>query len=316
MTKMVEITVKVAIYSMFFAGLWFSAGRFLLSFFKRSYKSYRFKRNSTSRADSKFMAHMRLLLFLTLGKKGKNSVYSFIFLSLALLFVSLFVFFSLFGQSIFFILISSLFGILPYIILRLRLISLQLEGSYEAETLISELTNMYKISNLNMVAAIDKTIGTLKSCPHSKKALFHLSLAIKEYRSRGELQSAIDSFVASTSTEWATLLGMNIFESIVNGTNVSVALNDILSELKEIKSIIERDRRANNEAFTMVRFVIPSIYILSIYAAIKFFGFTFSRFFYYQFSTALGIKFFITIIALSILSYGAMFVLKKPKFDY
>ena len=187
---------------------------------------------------------------------------------------------------------------------------------YEAETLISELTNMYKISSLNMSEAIDKTIGTLKNCPHSKKALFHLSIAIRQYRSHDELQLAVDGFVAATGTEWAKILGINIFESVAGGTDVRVALDGILSELKEIKSIIEKDKRANNEAFTMVKFVIPAVYILSIYAAIKFFGFTVSKFFYYQFSTGLGVKFFIIIITLSVLSYAAMFILKKPKFDY
>ncbi|GAI13690.1 unnamed protein product, partial [marine sediment metagenome] len=65
---------------------------------------------------------------------------------------------------------SSLIGFLPYIYLRFRLKSLQLQGSYEAENLLSELTNMYKISDFNMISAIDKTIGTIKNSPLSKKA--------------------------------------------------------------------------------------------------------------------------------------------------
>ncbi len=116
--------------------------------------------------------------------------------------------------------------------------------------------------------------------------------------------------------EWARLLGINIIESIVNGTDVSKALDDILSELKEIKSIIEKDRRANNEAFTLVKFIVPAVYILSVYGANKFFGFTLDKFFSYQFTTALGIKFFMAIIFLSAISFVAMFILKKPKFDY
>ncbi len=316
MTKLVDTVIKVLIYSILFAGIWISTGRYVKGALKRNLYSYRFKNRGNGKKDSKFTAHISLLIFLTLNKKGKNYVFIFILISLALFLISLYIFLSLFGTSIFFILISAFLGILPYIVLRLRLTNLQLEGSYEAETLIAELTNMYKISSLNMIEAIDKTIDSLKDCPHSKKALFHLSIAIRQYRSRDELQTAIDNFVASTGTEWARILGTSIFESIAAGTNVSTTLDGTLSELKEIKSIIEKDKRANNEAFTMVKFVIPVVYILSIYAAVKFFGFTMQKFFYYQFSTALGIKFFITIIALSILSYGAMFILKKPKFDY
>lgn len=316
MTKIIVVSVKVIVYAMFFTGIWLFLGKYLLSFFKKSSRYYRPGKGTKDKRDSKFIAHLRLLLLLTLGKSKKSNVSIFIFVSAFIFLLSFFILSSLFGPGLFFILVSVLLGSLPYIILRVKLAGLQLEGSYEAESLIAELTNMYRINSLNMAAAIDKTIFSLTGCPHSKKALFHLSLAIKKYRSTEELQYGIDSFVASTGTEWARLLGMNIFESVVSGTDVQVALDDILSELKEIKSIIERDRRANNEAFTMVKFVIPAVYVLSIYAANKFFGFTLQKFFNYQFSTALGIKFFMVIIALSIISFGAMFILRKPKFDY
>ena len=316
MAKIIEIAVKVIIYGMFFAGVWLFFGRYLLRYFKKSSRYNKSGKDTKNKRYSLFMAHIRLVLHLSLGKSKDSNVYIFIFITAFIFLLSFFILFSLFSSSLFSILVATLLGSLPYIILRVRLAGLQLEGSYEAESLIAELTNMYRISSLNMAEAIDKTIGTLKNCPHSKKALFHLSLAIKKYRNTEELQYGIDSFVASTGTEWARLLGMNIFESVVSGTDVQVALDDILSELKEIKSIIERDRRANNEAFTMVKFVIPAVYVLSIYAANKFFGFTLQKFFNYQFSTALGIKFFMVIIALSIISFGAMFILRKPKFDY
>ncbi|MBC8390356.1 MAG: hypothetical protein H8E13_20200 [Actinobacteria bacterium] len=212
--------------------------------------------------------------------------------------------------------LSVLIGLLPYIYLRFRLKSIQLEGSYEAENLIAELTNMYKISDYNMLSAIDKTIENIKGSPLSKKALFILSLKIKDYKSRYELESAVDFFVSMFGTEWATLLGMSIFESIENGTNVSVSLDDILSNLKQIKDSIEKDKRANYEAFTMVKFVIPVVYVLSVFTCIKYFGFTLSKFFYYQFYSALGLKFFIAIILLSIISFWSMYILSKPKFDF
>ncbi|MBA7694659.1 hypothetical protein ES703_103272 [subsurface metagenome] len=311
-----DIVVRVFLYIMILTGIWLFLGRYILRFFKRENKKYRFGVKPTRRVDNKFKAHVRLLLLLTLGRKDENSIFYFLFLSIFLFFIFLSVFTGLFGISIFFVLMSMLAGFLPYIFLRFRLKSLQLQGSYEAVKLLSELTNMYKISSFNMSSAIDKTIGTIKDSPLSKKALFHLSLKVKEYKGKEELQSAIDDFVAAFDTEWATLLGMNIFESILNGTNVSVSLDDILSNLKQVKSSIEKDKRANYEAFTMVKFVIPVVYILSVFTAVKFFGFTIGRFFYYQFNTGLGIKLFITIVVLMVFSFCAMFVLSKPKFDY
>ena len=109
---------------------------------------------------------------------------------------------------------------------------------------------------------------------------------------------------------------MSIFESILNGNNVSVSLDDILSNLKQIKDSIEKDKRANYEAFTMVKFVIPIIYVLSVFVCVKYFGFTLEKFFHYQFYMELGIKFLITIIVLSIISFWSMYLLSKPKFDF
>lgn len=316
MTNTADILVRVFLYAVLITGIWLSMGRFLVGFFIRQKKSSRFKSNSTGGADNKFMGHIVFLIRITTGKRKKNVFSYFLFLSIFLFLTSLSVFASLFGVSIFFIIISIIVGFLPYIYLRFRYKSLQLVGSYEAVNLVSELTNNYKISNFNMGEAIDKTIGSIKNSPLSKRALFHLSLKIKDHKSKEELQSAIDDFVAATGTEWATLLGMNIFESILSGTNVTVALDNILMNLKGIKDSIEKDKRSNYEAFTMVKFVIPIVYVLSVFTAVKFFGFTIGKFFYYQFNTGLGIKFFISIIVLSIISFWVMHVLSKPKFDY
>ncbi|MCL4378513.1 MAG: hypothetical protein M1409_09090 [Actinobacteria bacterium] len=316
MVGIIDMILRIFMYGVLLTGIWLFLGRQTVSFIRQRSKRYRFESKPTGQSGSKFTGHIRLLIVLTTGKKGKDVVFYFIFLSICLFAASFSVFTGLFGVNIFFILMSTLIGFLPYIYLRFRLKSGQLLGSYEAENLLGELTNMYKISDYSMISAIDKTIGTIKNSPLSKKALFILSLKIKDYRSKEELQSAIDFFVAMFGTEWAQLLGMSIFESILNGSNVSVSLDGILSNLKQIKDSIEKDKRANYEAFTMVKFVIPIIYVLSVFICVKYFGLTLGEFFYYQFYTGLGIKFFITIIVLSIISFWSMYLLSKPKFDF
>jgi len=316
MTGIIDIIVRTLMYIILLTGVWLFLGRYLLRFIRQKNKEYRFRSKPEVHPDNKFTDHLRLLIRITTGKGGKDSVFYFLFLSICLFSVSLSLFTGLFGVSIFFILMSFLIGLLPYIYLRFRLKSLQLEGSYEAESLLGELTSMYKISDFNMISAIDKTVENIKNSPLSKKALFILSLKIKDYKSREELQSAVDFFVAMFGTEWATLAGMSIFESIASGTNVSVSLDDILSNLKQIKSSIEKDKRSNYEAFTMVKFVIPIVYVLSVFTCVKYFGFTLGKFFYYQFNTGLGIKFFITIAVLSVISFWSMYILSKPKFDF
>jgi len=316
MTNIIDTILRIFMYLVLLIGIWFFLGRYLLRFIRQKNKEYRFRSKPEVHTDNKFTGHIRLLIMLTTGKGGKDVVFYFLFLSICLFSVSSSLFTGLFGVSIFFILMSSLIGLLPYIYLRFRLKSLQLAGSYEAENLLSELTSMYKISDFNMASAIDKTIETIKDSPLSKKALFILSVKIKDYKDREELQSAVNLFVSMFGTEWAVLLGMSIFESAANGTNVSVSLDNILSNLKEIKSSIEKDKRANYEAFTMVKFVIPIVYILSVFTCVKYFGFTLGKFFYYQFNTGLGVKFFIAVVVLSVISFWSMYILSKPKFDF
>jgi len=303
-------------YIILLTGAWLFLGRKLINFIRQRNRGYRFPTKIKAKPDNKFTAHIRQLIRITTGKSGSDSVFYFLFLSVCMFFTSFTVTVGLFGISIFFILMSALIGFLPYIYLRFRLKRLQLEGSYEAESLLGELTSMYKISDFNMSSAIDKTVETLKGSPLSKKALFILSLKIKDYKDREELQSAVDFFVSMFGTEWAELLGMSIFEAIANGTNVSVSLDSILSNLKEIKSSIEKDKRANYEAFTMVKFIVPIVYILSVFTCVKYFGFTLGKFFYYQFNTGLGIKFFIAISVLSVISFWSMYILSRPKFDF
>jgi len=316
MAGTIDIIIRALMYIILLTGAWLFLGRKVIHFIRQRSRGYRFSTKIKAKPDNKFTAHIRQLIRMTTGKSGSDSVFYFLFLSVCLFFISFTVTVGLFGISVFFILMSALIGFLPYIYLRFILKSLQLEGSYEAESLLGELTSMYKISDFNMSSAIDKTVETLKGSPLSKKALFILSLKIKDYKDREELQSAVDFFVSMFGTEWAELLGMSIFEAIANGTNVSVSLDNILSNLKEIKSSIEKDKRANYEAFTMVKFIIPIVYILSVFTCVKYFGFTLGKFFYYQFNTGLGIKFFIAISVLSVVSFWSMYILSRPKFDF
>ncbi|MFO7928781.1 MAG: hypothetical protein R6U35_03855 [Candidatus Humimicrobiaceae bacterium] len=315
MANTIDTVLRIIIYLMFFAGIWLALGKKLATFIREG-RGFRFKNKAYRQPENKFYAHIRMLIMLSIGKKGKDVVFYFMLISVVLFVVPFIVFVGLFGLSLFFILISVFLGFLPYIYLRFRFKSIQLAGSYEAENLLSELTNMYKISDFNMLSAIDKTIANIKRSPFSKKALFILSLKIKDYQSREELRSAIDFFVATFGTEWATLLGMSIFESVASGNDVSASLDEILSNLKEIKASIEKDKRANYEAFNMVKFVVPITYVLTVFVSVRYFGLTLGQFFYYQIYTGLGIKFFIAIIILSVISFWSMHILSKPKFDF
>jgi len=315
MATIIDNIIRAFMYITLFAGLAMLVGRFIPRFFRKEDKS-RFRNEIPINTESKFDSHIRLLVYMTLGIRSKDCVFYFKFTSVFLLFFTFILLTGLYGFSTLFIVASIFAGILPYTFLRLKLKNMQLKGSYEAVELLSEVSNSYKISNYNMQSAIDRAVENMKEGNVSRRALFHLSLSLKEYKNKEDLQKVIHEFTSAYDTEWAIILGINIFESIMNGTNVESSLDDLLSGMKDIKSSIEKDRRSNQEAFTMVKFVTPFIYLFSIIVSLEFFDFTINDFFYFQFRTSMGAKIFSVIIIIWLVSYFLMFLLSRPKFDY
>jgi hypothetical protein len=315
MVTIIENIIRGFVYIIFFVGLWLLVGRFIPRLFKKEDKS-RFGIKNSGKSKSEFDSHIRLLLYITFGIRHEDCVFYFTFLSIILFLFTFIILIGLYGFSTLFLISSIFAGILPYTFLRIKLKSMQLKGSYEAVELISEISNSYKLSNYNMQSAIDKSVANMKEGDVSRRALFHLSLSLKDYKDKEELQKVIDGFASVYDTEWATILGINIFEAILNGTNVEVSLDDLLSGMKDIKSSIEKDKRANQEAFTMVKFVTPLVYVFTIIISVEFFGFTVSDFLYFQFRTSQGAKLFSVIIIIWLISYVLMFLLSRPKFDY
>jgi len=150
---------------------------------------------------------------------------------------------------------------------------------------------------------------------YSKRNLYRLSLELKAYHSEEDLDAAIEQFVYSYNTEWAGLLGINIKIAIHRGTNVSSGLEDILKKLKDIREQIETSKRYNNEAFTMIRFLLVPLYLASIYFAMNTFGFTIKKFFEYQFLNPIGLRMAIMTLMSVLTSFIALMIIRKPKYD-
>lgn len=320
MTNLIDILIQLIGYSIFLFGIWLLVNPLILPSVKRAIQFSRFrvaiKNNITKKPSNKFIEHIEMIIHVVLNNNYHGAAYTFLVLSISLFLVTFFLL-VMRNQSLGVVfLFSLLLGLLPYTILRVRLIRIRIEGSYEAEGLIAELNNQYKICNLNMIEAIDKTLAQIKSFHYSQRALFRLSMSVKEYKTEQELDNIIREFVYSIDTEWATLLGINIKIAVSDGRDVRISLIDILEELKQIKEILEKDKRGNSESFSMIRFMVPAVYVLSIFVAINFFGFSLKKFIDYQFRTDLGLKFALVTFASMIINYIVFYLTRKPKYDF
>lgn len=281
----------------------------------RRYRGYR-QGDGVKRKKGKARRHLERLLAITVNNKTSYAFLSFLIVS-GLLFVLTILFCLNTGQSWKMTVVAALaFGLMPYAILQLRLYTIRLRSSYEGVPLVTELISQYKMNWFNMIEAIDRTVPYLKNEPYTRRALFRMALELKQYRNNEELDEIVQEFVYSINTEWSRLLGNNIYLSIGHKDNVQIAMEDILDELKDLKNIMESDKRENAESFLMIKYLAPGLYLLGAWATIEYFGFTFGKFIDYQFKNPAGFKYFIVTMLFNVGNFILYFFIRRPKNDF
>lgn len=280
----------------------------------------RFRENSLANQretnKSKGIKHLEMLLSVTLNNKTPYAIYTFILVSTTLFILTIIFMFNSGNQLFINLLFAFVVAVIPYLILRVKLHNIRINSSYEANALITELNNQYKINFLNMIEAIDHTIPRLNKQPYSKKALTRFSLAIKQYRNSSELEGIIKEFNYSIDTAWSMLLATNLFLSIEYGDDVRESLDDIIEDLKDLKNISEKNKQYNHESFMIIKYIAPATYIFSVLAMFYIFGFNINKFIDYQFNNPMGLKFFILVIFFIAINYLIYFLIRKPKNDF
>lgn len=249
------------------------------------------------------------------GTVGKNSVAAFLGLSLFLFLIVNVIIMKQDG-SMAGLVVSIAFGFLPYVCLRFRKFNIQHKASYEAEVLIEELLNEYRTNYYNMAEAIDVCFRKLDSSLRVKNYLYRLSLKTRNARNEDELAKALEDFVYSINTDWSKMLANNIKMALEDGTDVTSGLESLLADCREINETLERGKRQNTEAFTIMQFFSPLAYLVFIWMMINWFDLSLKEIIDYQLNTEKGAQLFLGIILISFVNYVIAIVSSKEKFDY
>ncbi len=266
-----------------------------------------------TKKENKLYVHIKGLIYISFEKQSKSIVKAF--LGLVVILFSTTFYLTLKSGVVYSVIVSTLMASIPYIGLVARRKYIRISVSYDAEIIITELVNQYKINSENMITALERTIRNVDS-PVSKKILTRLTIKLKEYKSDKELHLAIDEFVYAIDTEWAKMLANNLYLSINSGLDVTNSLEDIVKELIIAKSNFEKTDRLNNENFMIGKYLTPMLYFGSIYLAIDFFDYTLKEFLHEQFKTSSGINYFIIIVFLTVININFMYYIKNRKFDF
>ncbi len=224
----------------------------------------------------------------------------------------------LFGRSIHIsssLLVASIPIVFMYCMLRVRVYSKQVEGSYEGISYTAELLNQYQIHNQNMIEALAQCIRYIDNCPNVQSQTYRLSMKLKLYTRDDDMRQMVDEFANAINTHWADMISNSIFLSLTTGQDVTKSLEDILIELKRIKLVHEKSYQNTSEGFLIIKYILPILYIGSVYMGIHYFNLSMKQYINYQFSTPLGLKMF----AINLLLFGInillMMIFKRRKFD-
>lgn len=309
----VIVAVKCIVYLQIILGIWMIFSDAIIHAFRQSLYS-RFRKRKYDPMDSTLLRYTYMLISVTCKGSSVSKTYGFILVSFG---CSILMFLLLIQQNslVSALGISIFFGAVPFLFLYIRLSTIRTEGSYEAEIVVSELLNLYKINYYNMVEAIDQMV-CLKEAPVCRRAFYRLSIQLKSYNEPDHLVNALKEVAFMVNTDWMKMLANNIYLAIEEHTNVCIGLEDILKELRQAKTTHEKAKQMNIEGISILKFLSPVMYMATIYMAIKYFGFTIKKFIAYQFYTDIGLKFFMLILFLMIMNIGLMILFKRKKFDF
>lgn len=187
-------------------------------------------------------------------------------------------------------------GAAPYCVLAAGLRSRRAARSGEGGILVREILNNYKICSYNMKEAVETTAATIEDAPHAKNVLLDLAKGLNHAVTKPEINDILETFRFSFNTAWAGVLSTDIFFAHIYGIRVDYALEDLLKCMVRSRRLNEHEKRENNEARLMLKYLAPVSYILSLLCACRYFAFTPGKFIKYQFTTEIGLRSFIIMV--------------------
>lgn len=145
----------------------------------------------------------------------------------------------------------------PYLILRIRCGNIRNDIRNEGETLVSALLSAYRINHCNIESAMAAAASQKDELPGTASYLSSLLLRLRECRSAEEIRAVTDQFAQAVDSDWARLLAVNIREAFLYGTDIQLAMEELLKQMREARILSEERLRENNETLWMTVFMIP-----------------------------------------------------------
>lgn len=311
---LIVILIVMLRYLVYLTGVWMLASQHLKSAWSKLMMRNRLKaRKRALKPESPLERHLRNITSISMKKpmEPKEFIrYNFLIFVL-ILFAGL--------QNVSpaaAVLISVLVSSMPYLLLRVRVETIRRKSSYEGEKLMAEFLCQYRMSGMNIYKTIEQVILTSEDTKITGKLLFKLLIELRNTGNPKVISAAVERFAYGISTSWSRMLANCIRLSAEDGTNVTLALEDIQIQLREARELFEERKRMNSESARMVVFLAPFMYLGTVFMSVQYLDMSFGKLIRNQFYTEQGFLLILLAAFLFLINLALIEIINNQRFDY
>lgn len=133
---------------------------------------------------------------------------------------------------------------------------------------------------------------------------------------REKIKAAFREFEFAVNTNWGRMTTYNMANAFISGIDVTDAIEDVIVQLREARTLSEERKRMNSEAVNLVRIMAPLSYIISLVLAVKYVGVEARILLRNQFFTPQGFAFFVFIVFMFLINIALLKIVENRRFDY
>lgn len=309
---LIEDIINICICLVFFTGIFFIFSADFINNIEKIKTKHRLReRRRELKERSQIEKHFDCITKTTLNIKGE---YLIIFMFIIFFIVMLIGIRNLSIVTTITIAIS--IAIIPYMLIRIKFEAIRRKSSFEGEMLISNFLNQYRIVNFNVYEALEKMLEESKTTKTSNPLVLKMLLELRNASNPKQIKNAVNKFANIINTNWSRMFAYNIQLAAEKGINVSLAIEDILLQLRDARTIFEERKRLNSEAIRIVVYMIPLLYVFTVVMAIKFIGISLNKYVQNQLFTREGFLFFIVSSVMFLTNIVIIEIVNRQKFDY
>lgn len=272
------------------------------------YQQHIKKDDSQKKTDAVFL-HLEKILSILKNEVSTTTVYNFVALMIILFGTSFTLFYSWYEHFIYTLIVSLIIGIIPYIIARLMVVTVQLQTS------LSLLLN-FDVILANYQATKDIYYTFVYSIEliqdkHLKRVMKKLIVAMGLERDSEEFKKAEKIFVYSINSHYAKRFGMLILKGYLEKAEIEKALSQLGKDIHKRKQAIQTEKSQIIDTFFM-GIIQPFILFGCFYLSYR--AFPIPDYWTY-FMDKSNLFYFTIATILSFLSVLTAIIVKRPKTD-